>query len=374
MKIGLVCPYNIFSGGGVQECVLALQKGLSERGHEVYIITPKPNGYKHHEHNGILLLGRARPVRAVKTSAQISINIEPDKIEDLLESEDFDILHFHEPWVPILSMQLLSKSNAGHVATFHAAMSERRTSRTVEKVITPYTKSIFKYIDALTAVSPTATKYVKTLTRKNIEIVANGIDLEKYTFVNNHKPNPKSKKILYIGRLEKRKGVKYLLDAFKLLSDDDNSYRLSIAGVGPDKEKLEQYVEKEFIKNVKFLGYIDEKTKLKLLSEADIFCSPALYGESFGIVLLEAMAKGCVVVAGDNSGYQSVMTGRGKISLVNPKHLEDFARRIELLATDEVLRMAWKTWARSHVQQFDYEKVINRYMKIYKRIYEESRK
>lgn len=373
MKIGLVCPYNIFGGGGVQECVIALQKGIIDRGHEAYIISPKPKNYKQHDHQGILLVGNARPVRALRTTSQISINIEPDKIEELLTRENFDILHFHEPWVPILSMQMLTKSNAGHIATFHAAMSERRTSRTVEKVITPYTKSVFKYIDSITAVSPTATNYVKTLTNKKIDIVSNGIDLSKYVSDNNHKPNSKKKTVLYIGRLEKRKGVKYLLEAFKLLSDADKTYRLLIAGDGPDREKLEFLVEKEKIKNVTFLGYISEKKKLKLLSEADIFCSPALYGESFGIVLLEAMAKGCVVVAGDNSGYSSVMVDRGKISLINPKNTEDFARRIDLLATDEVLREAWKSWAAKHVKNFDYDNVIDNYLKIYKKVYEQTR-
>ena len=144
MKIGLVCPYNIFRGGGVQECVLALQEGIIKRGHEAYIITPRPNDHNGDHKEGVILVGRARPVRAAQTSAQISVNVEPDKLDQLLEEEKFDLLHFHEPWIPILSMQILSRSDAIHVATFHAAMSERRTSRTVEKVITPYTKSIFK--------------------------------------------------------------------------------------------------------------------------------------------------------------------------------------------------------------------------------------
>lgn len=369
MKIGLVFPYSISAGGGVKECVLALQEGIIDRGHDAYIITPRPKDYLDTSHQKVILLGRAQPVRAMKTSAQISISIQPEKIQEVLEQENFDILHFHEPWVPILSMQMLSRSNAGHVATFHAAMSERRTSRTVEKVITPYTKSIFKYIDAITAVSPTATNYVKTLTTKKIEIVGNGIDLSKYSFSNVHKTKPNSKTVLYIGRLEKRKGVKYLLEAFKELSDNHSSYKLIIAGDGPDKEKLEFFVKSQNIKNVKFLGYIDEKTKLSLLSKADVFCSPALYGESFGIVLLEAMAKGCVVVAGDNSGYASVMTGRGKISLINPKNTQDFARRIDLLSSDELLRDAWKAWAQEHVKNFDYERVIDDYIKIYKRVY-----
>lgn len=374
MKIALVCPYNVFGCGGVQECVFAIQEGLIKLGHEAYVISSKPNGHEEVPKNGLILLGTARPIRVAKTSAHVSATIETDKLDEVLQRENFDVIHFHEPWVPMLSLQILTKSNAAHVATFHAAMSERFTSRTVEKVIIPYTKSIIKHIDVLTAVSPTATNYIKTLTRKNIQIVSNGIDLAKYRFDNIHKINPKHKTIFYVGRLEKRKGIKYLLDAFKLISDHDKSFNLVIAGDGPDREKLEDYAERQSIKNVKFLGYIDEPTKLKYLSEADIFCSAAIYGESFGIVLLEAMAKGCVVVAGDNGGYESVMTGLGQISLVNPKDSYDFARRLRLLATDEELRQVWKNWAKKHVKQFDYKNVIDEYLKIYQKAYERHQK
>ncbi len=373
MKVGLVCPYNMFRGGGVQECVLALKDGIIARGHEANIITPQPRGFKAEKTDGILLIGKAQSIRASRTYADISVSVDIAKLEDLLEREKFDIIHFHEPWVPIVSRQILSRSDAIHIATFHAAMSERRTSRTVEKVITPYTKSIFKYLDVMTAVSPTATNYVSTLTNRRLKIVPNGIDLSKYTEAPQSKPK-KTKTILYIGRLEKRKGLKYLLSAFDRISTEDHSYKLIIAGDGPDRTKLETLVERESIRNVSFLGYIDEKKKLSLLKEADVFCSPALYGESFGIVLLEAMASGCVTVAGNNSGYESVMQGRGQLSLVNPRDEAEFARRLKLLATDESLRQAWREWAREHVEQYDYNNVIDEYVDIYKEIYEKRQR
>ena len=370
MKIGLVCPYNIFRGGGVQECVIALKDGIIARGHEAYIITPQPRGIKAESTDGILLVGTAQAIRANRTYADVSVSVDIEKLEALLEKEKFDILHFHEPWVPILSRQILTRSKAIHIATFHAAMSERRTSRTVERVITPYTKSIFKYVDVMTAVSPTATNYVSTLTGRKLQIVPNGIDLTKYK-ESPHNSKPKRiKTILYIGRLEKRKGVKYLLSAFDVLSTQDHNFRLIIAGDGPDRSKLEDQVEKNSVRGVTFLGYIDEKKKLSLLNSSDVFCSPALYGESFGIVLLEAMASGCVIVAGNNSGYESVLQGRGQISLVNPKDEVEFARRLKLLATDEVLRKAWKDWAREHVVNYNYSKVVDEYIDIYQSAYE----
>jgi phosphatidylinositol alpha-mannosyltransferase len=373
MKIGLVCPYNIFRGGGVQECVLALYDGLERRGHEVAIITPRSTNVPDVYNQNIIFVGRAKAIKASHTYAEVSINIEPDKIDSMLEAHNFDLLHFHEPWLPFISAQVISKSLAIHVGTFHAAMSERLTSKTYEKMIKPYAKSILKYLDDMTAVSATATNYLRTLTDNKVNIIPNGIDLRKYKETNTHTPNPKKITILYIGRLEKRKGVKYLLDAFKLISDDNNAYNLVIAGEGPDKKKTQDYVKKEKIKNVEFLGYVDDEKKLELLSNADVFCSPALYGESFGIVLLEAMASGCVTVAGNNGGYSSVMQGRGQISLVDPKDEKVFAERLKLLATDEAIRKVWRDWAREYVKNFDYEKVIDQYEKIYKKLYGERK-
>ena len=135
MKIGLVCPYNIFGGGGVQECVLALKDGIKARGYEVKIITSKPRGIKGQVNGDILLIGTAQAIKANHTSAHVSVSVDTEKLDDMLESEKFDVIHFHEPWVPILSRQILTRSEAAHVATFHAAMSERRSSRTAEKAI-----------------------------------------------------------------------------------------------------------------------------------------------------------------------------------------------------------------------------------------------
>lgn len=371
MKIGLVCPYSMFRGGGVQECVLALREGLVSRGHEAYIITPQPYDYKGEVPEGMILVGGARPFRAAKTSADVSASVNLTALTDMLEREKFDILHFHEPWSPMLSMQILQRSDAINIATFHAAMSERRTSRTVERVITPYTKSILKYIDVMTAVSPTATNYIRTLTKRRINLIPNGIDLKKYKPGEPDKINL-SKTIFYVGRLEKRKGVKYLLQAYAVLKQVHPEFRLILGGDGPERYKLEQLARDYRLSDVEFLGFIDEETKLRLLRESDVFCSPALFGESFGIVLLEAMASGCPVVAGNNSGYEAVLRGTGQISIVNPMDSTEFARRLAVLSSDSALRHVWQKWAAEEVLQYDYEKVIDQYVRLYQAAYDKK--
>ncbi len=240
----------------------------------------------------------------------------------------------------------------------------------IERVVTPYTKSIIKYLHVLTAVSPAATPYIRSLTSRNLNIIANGIDLTKYTqAAKKPRKSGKTKEILYIGRLEKRKGLRYLLEAFAVLRVVHPEFRLTIAGDGPDRSKLEYFVADNKIEHVSFLGYVDEATKLKLLHESDIFCSPALYGESFGIVLLEAMASGCVVVAGNNAGYEGVLRTRGQLSIVNPKDTIEFARRLALVGLDPELQDLWRAWAQNEVAKYNYEKIIDQYVMLYQAAY-----
>lgn len=371
MKIGIVCPYNIFKGGGVQEYALGLRDGLMAAGHKAFVITPQPIDYNGPKVPGIIMVGGATPIRSFHTYAQVSASVDTDSLEAVLKEQNFDILHFHEPWVPMLSRQILTRSDAIHIGTFHAAMSERRTSRTVEKVITPYTKSLLGYLDILTAVSPVATNYVKSLTHRQIYIIPNGIDLKKYRKKSLRPllPHKNKKTIFYIGRIEKRKAVKNLVDAFAMINRIHRQYHLVIAGEGPEKEKIEEYIKEQKISNVKFLGHIEESEKIKLLQNSEVFCSPALYGESFGIVLLEAMAAGCVIVAGANAGYENVLTGSGQISLVNPKDTKEFARRLLLMASDTGLRNHWLDWANTEVEKYSYSNIVKQYITLYEAAY-----
>ncbi len=366
MKIGLVCPYNITKGGGVQEGVLAIRSELTRRGHSAKIITPLPKDINQADWPDVIFIGSATDVKSpFATTAQVSVTLRSEEIERVLTDEQFDILHFHEPWVPMMSRQLLGRSQSLNIGTFHAHLPDTVMSKTIEAVVTPYTKPLLKKLDCLTAVSDAAAEYVRSLTSKEVEIIPNGINLAKYQVPRNQDND--SKIILYIGRLEKRKGVKYLIKAFEQLSEDDDSVRLIIAGDGPDRQKLEEYVQEQRLHNIEFKGFVDEADKLALLSEANVFCSPALYGESFGIVLLEAMAASLPVIAGNNPGYQAVLKERGKLSLVNPKDTDEFSRRLSIFLEDTALKKLWCEWAQDYVKQFDYVNVVNAYEELYEK-------
>jgi len=369
MKIGLVCPYNIGRGGGVQEIVRAMQVELQKRGHSVKIITPEPRGNSHdREDPGVIYMGGAADFRSpLHTTAQLSASIDPDKIDAILAREKFEILHFHEPWVPMLSRQVLSRSTSVNIATFHAKMPQNMMSRTFTRVVTPYTKSVLKYLHELTAVSDAAAEYVCELTDRPVAIIPNGININHFAKPKKRVAKPASarKTILYVGRLERRKGVNYLLKAFHILQEDHDNVSLIIAGDGPDRTKLEELAYSLELRNVTFAGYISEEEKVKLLHTSDLFCAPAVYGESFGIVLLEAMASGLVTVAANNPGYSSVMQGVGALSLVNPHDTTEFARRLDLMLREDSLRKIWRNWATDYVAQFDYTHVVDQYEEIY---------
>ena len=366
MKIGLVCPYNVARGGGVQEIVGALRQRLVHDGHIAKIITSQPRDISNIDASGMIFLGRAIDVRwPTHTTASFSPSISFEAVEQMVEAEKFDILHFHEPWVPALSRQILSHSQSVNIGTFHAKVPETIVSRTLQRVVTPYLRLVLKDLHEITAVSESAAEYVSSLTDRPIRLIPNGIDLGRFKASHRQKlGSPKT--IVFIGRLEQRKGLKYLLEAYQILAEKEIDLALVIAGDGPDREKLELLVHDMNLPNVTFLGYVNDEVKFELLSRADLFCSPAIYGESFGIVLLEAMASGVVTVAGNNPGYTGLMQELGILSLANPKDTPEFARRMKLLLEEGKLRVLWQKWAQSYVKQFSYDKIIKQYEQLYR--------
>lgn len=365
MKIGLVCPYSIARNGGVQEQVRAIRTELKKRGHEVKIITPEPRDTSGCDLTDIVFVGNSTDFRSpLHTTVQVSASMN-EEVDQMLEREQFDVLHFHEPWVPMLSRQILTRSNTINVATFHAALPDTPVSRTFIKAVTPYTKPMLKYIHEFTAVSEAAAQYICSLTDSPVTIIPNGIDLKRFSAPVKRDESKPEKTIFYVGRLENRKGVKYLLRAFRILTERHPDVSLIIAGDGPDRAKLETLVHDLELTNVTFKGYISDEEKINYLRTSDLFCSPALYGESFGIVLLEAMATGLVTAAGNNPGYSAIMHGLGSVSIVDPKDDDEFARRLSLLLYEPDLRKIWRGWAKEQVPQYDFARVVSQYEELY---------
>jgi len=369
MRIALVCPYHLARPGGVLDHVRELRTELVKRGHYVKIITPLPKDYEGVVPDEFIALGTSRNTTAFAGTAwQWSFSVDNDEIDEVFKREKFDVLHFHEPWLPVWSRLLLMRAKAPTVGTMHGRFYDTMTAKTVMPFVNTYIKPIIKYLGVLTAVSPASIEGFNVISKRNVTIIPNGIDIDKF------KPKPVQVKpenglrtVLYIGRLEDRKGVKYLIRAFGLLAKRRDDIQLLIAGAGGDEKKLKQLVADESIPRVKFDSrYISEQEKIDYLHQAKVFCSASPYGEAFGIVLLEAMAAECPIVAGDNAGYSSTLSGAGALSLVNPKDTVDFARRLEIFIFEDEVRNLWKQWAKVHIRQFTFPKIADQYEKVYK--------
>ncbi|MEX0881527.1 MAG: glycosyltransferase family 4 protein [Candidatus Saccharimonadales bacterium] len=380
IKIALVCPYNMFErAGGVQQLVTHLHDGLVKKGHTVKVITQKPAGFKGQVPDDYILFGVTRNFDGgFGVSGNWGMPADGNEIAEILRRENFDVINFHEPWIPILAWQMLRRSKAAHVGTFHANLLDNTAAKSWVNVFTPFGRGIGQKMHILTAVSPAPAALLldkanhKSAAEKrlieNIKYIPNGIDLKIYRPPKKRQPlnGPNTKTVVYVGRLDRRKGVEWLIRAFAVLESKMPNAYLIIAGEGPRREKLEQLADSLGIINIHFSGYVEEEEKRRLMGNADVFCSPAMFGESFGIVLIEAMAMGAPVVAGRNSGYVNVLIGPGRLGLVDAKATEDFADRLELVATDDKISRLLRTWGLHEVKKYDYPKIVDQYEAAYK--------
>lgn len=368
MKIAQICPYNFFRSGGVQSHIDNLAKELRKRGHEVKIIAPKVKGLEH-TRDDVILVGRSAELSINRTQIDMSIASKDDKenIKKLLKKEKFDILHFHEPWVPALSMQILSESGCVNVATFHGASPKTILARSLETIFMPVANFVINALDAVIAVSKVPTEFIREFYTGKIYIVPNGIDLEVFSPKN--KPFEKyldeKINIFFIGRLDKRKGVKYLVKAFRKLKRKVKDVRLIIGGKGDELEKVKRYIKRYALRDVEILGYVKEEDKPRYFATCDIFCSPALYGESFGIVLVEAMASGKPVVACSNPGYKTVLNGSGELFLAEPKDTKELCEKLAILCKDKELRSFMGEWGLKKAKKYSWESICDQLLEVY---------
>ncbi len=368
MKIAIFTPYNIFKHGGVQEHVQYQAQILRNRGHDVTIITPRPRDkYVIDAPEGVSFLGVSARIKTPSaTSSDVSVSVYSEAIDEALANK-YDILHVHEPLTPISGRQILTRAEGkmARVGTFHAALPGNTLGKSLVTTYKTYARAIMPHVDAITAVSPAAIGYIKDFTDLTINYISNGIELDHYKARNSKRD---LNTVLFIGRLEKRKGARAAIKAFVELKKIKPEAKLKIAGNGPLRKSLENYVKTQGIEDIEFLGYVDDEEKLNLLSTCGIYTTPALYGESFGIVLAEAMAMQIPVVCHPNDGYKWVMKDTGRISLVDCQDPIAYAERMQLMMEQEDIRELWINWAKEYVKQFDYEKVVDAYESIYKKL------
>lgn len=367
MKIALISFHSFLNPGGVKRHVLALYKEYKKRGIETKIIVPRRK-VKEDYGKDVILLGTSFPINFGGGISDFDINFNPMAIEGTLKKEKFDVLHLHNFSFPSGLQTLLSPltSNTLNILTFHSDISRSKFLKKFPQLISLFNKFCQWKIDGVIGVSPVALKVFRNYSKPKI-VIPNGVDLEEFN------PNlPKIKKyqdekiyILFVGRIEERKGLIYLLKAFKILQNRFSNLRLIIVGEGPLKEECQKYVKENNLKEVIFEGEVTNELPLYYKS-ADIFCAPSIFGESFGLVILEAMACGVPVVAFANQGYKNLLRGKkGEKFLAKPKDYRELAQKIEILIKDPKLRKEMGNLGIKEAKKYSWSKIANRVLDFY---------
>lgn len=287
-------------------------------------------------------------------------------IKRIIKKKEFDVVHVQVPYSPLMAQIVINclEPQTALVGTVHIFPSHAVTTFGSKIMRVIYGKSL-KRFDAMLSVSKAAQQYAKDSFKIQTTVVPNTIDISKFE-TSHSQIYRTSQKIAFLGRLVERKGCEELLQAFEILKRRLPEVTLEIAGNGPLRKKLEKIaIDKGLGDSVKFLGYIDEKDKPTFLASAAIACFPALGGESFGIVLIEAMAAGSgVVLGGNNPGYVSVLGEDSKV-LVDPRDSSAFALVLEKFLTDKDLFKKTHEYQHSQVMQYDVNLVGNQLMQTY---------
>ncbi len=367
MKIGLISFHSFYNPGGVKRHILGLFDQFKERGIEVKIIVPRRAASENYGKD-VILLGTSFPISFSGSQSDFDINFNPLSIERVLKREKFDILHFHNGGLPSSLQILLSPSATEtlNILTFHANLKGSRFVERFPTIIYALNKICEWKIDGVIGVAPLILDYFKDFSGPK-NVIPNGVSIKEF-----NKDVSKIKKyldgkinLLFVGRIEKRKGLIYLLRAFNLLQEKFSNLRLIIVGKGPLKEECEEYVKENNLKDVIFKGEVAGELS-SYYKTADIFISPAIFGESFGLVLLEAMACGTPVVAFSNEGYARLLKGKSaERFLVKPKDHRQLAQKIEILIKNPKLRKEISEQGIKEAEEYSWTKVADKVLDFY---------
>ncbi|WP_375686987.1 glycosyltransferase family 4 protein [Pseudooceanicola sp. LIPI14-2-Ac024] len=362
MKVVHVSPYPMSRPGGVQSNVRDLCAWLESAGHGARVVSPEPPGTE--AGPGALHLGRAREVVIHGTGFEFSFASPAALRRAARELRDWgaDILHLHTPWTPMMPWQLWRRMGLPTVATFHATLPETDSPGLEDRYIARAARRYHAKLDALIVPSAAPQAQWARLGLDPLpEILPPTIDLSDWRAGDTggaRRPGPF--RVAYLGRFEARKGVDVLIEAWNRRPESLRDAELVLAGRGDLPAPLPE--------GARLVPSPDRAEAIRLIADADVSVAPAGYGESFGLVLIEAMAAGTVPVAAANAGYATVMTGEGAALTFPPGDADALAARLAGLAGDPARLARLTDWARGHAMEFDVSRVGPRYLEVYDRV------
>jgi len=354
MKIGLVSPYVYPLPGGVTQHVAYLYGNLRLRGHDVRIITSS-HGLQRSSEGDVIRIGKGF---SVPTNGSVgTLTVSPrflSQVHEVLDRERFDVLHFHEPFVPFLSPIVLRLSTSVNVATFHAYGGFSPAYEFGRRFMGGYASRLHGRI----AVSAAARHFIDRYFPGDYKVIPNGVDVDRYRrAVPIARWQDGTRNLLFVGRHEPRKGLLHLLKAYRILRKTGCHCRLLVVGSGPQEHEARRYVATRRLGGVEFLGRVSDREKAQLFKTADVYVSPATGGESFGIVLLESLAAGTPIVCSDIHGYKGVVRRGREGLLVPPGKPKAIAAAIAQLLNDDELREEMAANGPARAEEFSWERV-----------------
>ncbi|MFA5308591.1 MAG: glycosyltransferase family 4 protein [Dehalococcoidales bacterium] len=367
MKIALVSPYDFAYPSGVGNHISCLEQQFTRMGHEVKIIAPASKAI-HTLGDRFIRIGTPRPVPVSGSIARVTMSlILEHAIKDVFEREQFDICHLHEPLMPTLCTTILRLKKAPMVGTFHASGGKPWYTM-FSPVMKWYFDRWFRKLDGRLAVSKVAKDYVNKYFPSEYTIIPNGVDT--HHFSNGVKPfeqfDGSKTNILFVGRLEKRKGFDYLLEAYRLVKKEVPDCRIIQVGPGVRlRKKYEKRISQHGITDVNFTGYATYSDLPRYYKTADIVCFPNTGWESQGIVLLEAMAVGKPIVASNIDGFTAVLSDGVEGITVPPRESEQLAAAILKLIRDKQLREQMGARGKPKAMQYDWTVLAKKVLDYY---------
>ncbi|HTZ15067.1 MAG TPA: glycosyltransferase family 4 protein [Mycobacterium sp.] len=363
MRIGMVCPYSFDVPGGVQSHVLQLAEVMRSRGQEVSVLAPASPHVELPDY--VVSAGRAVPIPYNGSVARLQFSpAVHGKVRRWLTEGDFDVLHLHEPNAPSLSMWALRIAEGPIVATFHTSTTKSLTLTVFQGVLRPWHEKIVGRI----AVSDLARRWQMEALGSDAVEIPNGVDVASFASAPllDGYPRP-GKTVLFLGRYdEPRKGMAVLLDALPGLVEHFPGVQVLIVGRG-DEDELRSKAG-GLAGHLRFLGQVDDAAKASALRSADVYCAPNTGGESFGIVLVEAMAAGTPVVASDLHAFRRVLRDGDAGRLVPVEDGAALAAGLVAVLEDDRLAKRYVAAGADAVRRYDWSVVANQIMQVYETV------
>ena len=368
MRILLVSCYDLAVAGGVTSHVMDLARQYRTMGHSVALAGPArsaqpPNSYTQY-------IGGTFRFPTPGDNAFVNLNpLIGDSVRRFLSDQEFDVVHVHEPFLGFIGSNFLRHTSALRIGTFHAT---REGPHLPYAVFQPLIARWSRLLDGRIAVSETAKQTVGRYFPGEYTTIPNGIEFARFAGPARKAHKRRRQTILFVGRLEERKGVSYLLKAYGELKRRLPRVNLVLIGDGRGRQKYEKLAARMGLEDVAFRGFVPAEKLPDYYRNADVVCQPSTCNESFGITVLEAMASGTPVVSSNIAGFHDLVEDGVTGLSVAPKDSAALADALEAVLTDSSLSRSLAASGRAHAEQFDWPVVAQRLVNFYETVYERA--